>query len=345
VTTDANGNVSSATAASLDATTASNVLTKTGSDVVLGGRLTAATVVDTDGHNLSFVGSGNIGIGTTALDSSAALDIVSSDKGALFPRLTADQRTAIVAPASGLLVYQTDGNGGSGRGFWYNAGSTGIGPAPAPQWVRLTDSNGVRYDCISGLHVGPGPLDRLNNGTMSGTTGTITFSTPGQSLEVVGGAAITDATLVGSTETQMRLFRPGSTDQGYGAAAEFALGTFERNTTTDQQNAQLDIKLGLNSNTLADQPVLSLHGNGRVGVGTTTPTQALNVNGAARVRALTTAGVVTTDANGILSTPTAGNLLNRLLNGQSGTATLGLRQASMSSLSASRTPSPRLPVR
>jgi len=42
-------------------------------------------------------------------DNSAILDVKSTTKGLLVPRMTAVQRTAIVNPATGLLVYQTDG--------------------------------------------------------------------------------------------------------------------------------------------------------------------------------------------------------------------------------------------
>lgn len=41
-------------------------------------------------------------------DASALLDVKSTSKGFLPPRMTAAQRTAIFSPANGLLVYQTD---------------------------------------------------------------------------------------------------------------------------------------------------------------------------------------------------------------------------------------------
>jgi hypothetical protein len=50
----------------------------------------------------------NVGIGTTAPNSSAILDLTSTDKGMLVPRLTTLQRNAVVSPAQGLLVYDTD---------------------------------------------------------------------------------------------------------------------------------------------------------------------------------------------------------------------------------------------
>ena len=54
-----------------------------------------------------------------AADSTAMLDVSSTSKGLLIPRLTAQQRTAIASPATGLLVYQTDGD----PGFYYYNGA------------------------------------------------------------------------------------------------------------------------------------------------------------------------------------------------------------------------------
>ena len=51
---------------------------------------------------------GRVGIGTLTPDASAELDVVSTDKGVLVPRMTTAQKTAISTPATGLLVYDTD---------------------------------------------------------------------------------------------------------------------------------------------------------------------------------------------------------------------------------------------
>ena len=64
-------------------------------------------------------------------DASAMLDVKSTDKGLLIPRMTQTQRTAIGSPATGLLVYQTD----SDYGFYYNAGSPS-----SPAWVKLSNA-------------------------------------------------------------------------------------------------------------------------------------------------------------------------------------------------------------
>ena len=53
-----------------------------------------------------------VGIGTTDPNGSAALDITSTTKGLLIPRMTNAQRQAISNPAAGLQVFVTDLDGG-----------------------------------------------------------------------------------------------------------------------------------------------------------------------------------------------------------------------------------------
>ncbi|NRA12261.1 MAG: hypothetical protein HRT57_09935, partial [Crocinitomicaceae bacterium] len=58
----------------------------------------------------------NVGINSdgTLPDASAILDVKSTDRGMLVPRMTTAQRAAIVAPADGLLVFDNTTNT-----FWY----------------------------------------------------------------------------------------------------------------------------------------------------------------------------------------------------------------------------------
>ena len=61
-----------------------------------------------------------VGVGTTTPDASSALDITSTTKGLLIPRMTETQRDAISPAATGLMIYQTDGT----AGFYYYNGSS-----------------------------------------------------------------------------------------------------------------------------------------------------------------------------------------------------------------------------
>ena len=49
-----------------------------------------------------------VGIGTTTPAASAALDITSTTKGLLIPRMTAAQRDAIISPTQGLIIFCSD---------------------------------------------------------------------------------------------------------------------------------------------------------------------------------------------------------------------------------------------
>ena len=63
-----------------------------------------------------------VGIGTTSPDSSAALDISSTNAGLLMPRMTMTQRDAIATPATGLMIFQTDNT----SGYYYYNGSAWV---------------------------------------------------------------------------------------------------------------------------------------------------------------------------------------------------------------------------
>ena len=67
----------------------------------------------------TFPSTGAVGIGTTSPNASSLLEIKSTTKGFLAPRMTIAQRNAIVTPATGLFIYQTN----STPGFYYYDGS------------------------------------------------------------------------------------------------------------------------------------------------------------------------------------------------------------------------------
>lgn len=67
-------------------------------------------------------------------DPSSILQIQSTDKGLLIPRMSSNQLAAIAEPAKGLLAYQTDG----AEGFYFNKGS-GVNVS----WTQLSDGTTV----------------------------------------------------------------------------------------------------------------------------------------------------------------------------------------------------------
>lgn len=83
-----------------------------------------------------FPSSGSAGIGTTTPNVSSLLEMVSSSKGLLIPRMTMAQRNAIASPATGLLIFQIN----STPGFYFYTGSAWA-PLSVPAGANKSLSN------------------------------------------------------------------------------------------------------------------------------------------------------------------------------------------------------------
>ena len=107
----------------------------------------------------------NIGINATgaAPDNSAMLDIKSTDKGFLLPRMTTTQRIAIASPAMGLKVFDTDT-----KSFWYFNGTV---------WLESATGSAINFWTKSGNNI-------FNNNSANVGIGT---STPLEKLTVLSG--------------------------------------------------------------------------------------------------------------------------------------------------------------
>ena len=84
-----------------------------------------------------FPSTGSAGIGTTTPNASSLLEIKSTNKGLLIPRMTQAQRNAITSPATGLMIYQTNAT----PGFYYYGGN-GWKSVAAKAW-NLTGNAGT----------------------------------------------------------------------------------------------------------------------------------------------------------------------------------------------------------
>src|ERR1700712_5061643 len=72
---------------------------------------------------------------------SSVLDVKSTSKGFLAPRMTTAQRVAVASPAEGLLVYQIDGL--KGFYFYTNSAWTMLAAGSSSQWT--TSGNNIYY--------------------------------------------------------------------------------------------------------------------------------------------------------------------------------------------------------
>jgi hypothetical protein len=100
------------------------------------------------------IAQNNVGIGTATPDPSALLELLSTNKGFLVPRMTAVQRLAIATPANSLLVYDTD----SMCYFFYRG-------VPVNQWVSLCTVTS------SGAQGPTGPTGAQGTNGITGSTG------------------------------------------------------------------------------------------------------------------------------------------------------------------------------
>lgn len=120
---------------------------------------------------VSFNAYAQIGIGTTNPDASSILEIKSTNKGMLTPRMTTAQRTAITSPANGLLVYDTTENSFY---FYQDTVWTRIDAETRDNYKLVKSAN----DLIDELAAGGGSKYLLDSNTLYEINGTISLAHP-----------------------------------------------------------------------------------------------------------------------------------------------------------------------
>lgn len=114
-----------------------------------------------NGSNISYSG-GNVGIGTTTPNTNAILDMNSTTKGILIPRMTTAQRNAIPATA-GLMVYDTDTDG-----FWFHNGTAWFDLNSS--WDRdeaVAYTNSKNLSTVLGIGLTPLPTTGTTGGNVT----------------------------------------------------------------------------------------------------------------------------------------------------------------------------------
>ncbi len=151
----------------------------------------------------------NVSINTTGLpaDNSAILDVSATDKGLLIPRMNSGQREAIVAPATGLLVYDTGYDQ-----FWYFNGTewAAIGGGgeeiTAFSWTDLSDILTITFGTTDWSVTIDNEADDLTDNILNDLSNVNANPTTGQVLKWDGSQWIADTDQSGGTGTQITAF-------------------------------------------------------------------------------------------------------------------------------------------
>ena len=117
------------------------------------------TNITQDNANLFWDDTNNrLGIGTNSPNSSAILDVSSTSKGVLIPRMTSTQRNAIDSPANGLQVFDNTTNS-----LWYFDGTSWVNS------VAVSSYGDIKTGIQSGDHNGWVKLDGRLKSTLTST--------------------------------------------------------------------------------------------------------------------------------------------------------------------------------
>jgi len=145
--------------------------------------------------SVTSVAIAQVGIGTVNPEASSMLDITSTEKGMLTPRMTTVQRTAISSPANGLLVYDTTEN----AFYFYKSSAWSKIDSAKRSMHKLIQSEA---DLAAELVAGGGSTYLLSTDTLYEINGTIALLHP---------IDLNNAYIIGFDTNEDILFKSGGT--------------------------------------------------------------------------------------------------------------------------------------
>jgi uncharacterized protein (TIGR02145 family) len=159
-------------------------------------------------------------------DNSAMLDVKSTSKGMLVPRMTLAQRNAIASPATALLVYCTDNNE-----YYTNKGT----PA-SPSWVMISSQwiNQGSNICFNSGNVGIGTFNPVNKLQVNGVVAAAYGSNTSAAFRFDNGAENTG--LSSPALNTLAVINNGTTSVTFDESGRTGIGT-----TAPSQAAQLEV--------------------------------------------------------------------------------------------------------
>tara|TARA_R110002124_G_scaffold131910_2_gene294420 strand:- start:54785 stop:55534 length:750 start_codon:yes stop_codon:yes gene_type:complete len=166
-----------------------------------------------------------VGIGTPNPDASSVLDVTSTTKGVLMARMTTAQRDAIVMPANGLVIYNTDSDefqfntNTSATPIWralsYSAVSTAT-PGDSIKYSNSDTTTDVNPDTAITLPLF-GNLLWSDNGTLYVVSGNQVTITEAGRYEFIVNVSLANATGTDRNAPEIRLNVNGTPVGTYGS--------------------------------------------------------------------------------------------------------------------------------
>ncbi len=276
--------------------------------------------------------------GSTPVHSSALVELSSTSKGFLPPRMTSAQRAAISAPAAGLVTYQTDAienlylNKSTG---WKRilteddgaGGGTNIGNADLTlSGNRTLNLNNFSYSLVNGANTLEHTFSNGNKWLGDGTPVDAGYKLDvNGSIRALTSFSIKDVNGNTSTITQNQRTtafgnQTGSAGSGYrfytmldnsvGSARLYVGGSLQYNISLSTNPQTGVAEIGHTKGGTGYEAVINLN-DGKVGIGTSTPSTIFSVADQFKVDANGITAVNTTNTSGVLNLKLMGTSADR----------------------------------